>query len=103
MERYDIYEESFAAMLADAGIDMKTYTEMQAHQIHCCQMVGSMDVAGYSRFDMLNQDTRYKGSADDSRVLYLNHFKVSYQDGIKDGEAYFEIVNVDISGMLLEK
>lgn len=165
VERYDIYEESFAAMLADAGIDMKTYTEMQAHQIHCCQMVGSMDVAGYSRFDMLNQDTRYKGTAQDripvdfsafhfykredgkeeivtvdlsdfakrcmayerehpdageeefsaamkpfqkimladSRVLYLNHFKVSYQDGIKDGEAYFEIVNVDISGMLLEK
>lgn len=52
---------------------------------------------------MLNQDTRYKGSADDSRALYLNHFKVRYLDGIKDGEAYFEIVNVDISGMLLEK
>lgn len=82
---------------------MKTYTEMQAHQIHCCKMIGSLNVSGNSRFDMLNQDTRYKGSADDNRVLYLNHFKVSYQDGIKDGEAYFEIVNVDISGMLLEK
>lgn len=38
----------------------------------------------------------------DGRVLYLNHFKVSYQDGIKDGEAYFEIESVDVSGMLLE-
>ena len=44
-----------------------------------------------------------KITLEDGRVLYLNHFKVSYQDGIKDGEAYFEIESVDISGMLLEK
>mgnify|MGYP006893960872 CR=1 FL=1 len=42
---------------------------------------------------MLNQDTRYKGSADDSRVLYLNHFKRSYHDGIKYEDEYFENVN----------
>ncbi|MCX4340693.1 MAG: hypothetical protein OSJ72_13735 [Lachnospiraceae bacterium] len=40
---------------------------------------------------------------DDGRVLYLNHFKVRWNDGIKDGKAYFEIGSVEILGMLLEK
>lgn len=165
LEQYDIYEESFASKLAETGMDMDAYTKVEEHYIHCCQMVGSLDVGGYSSFDMLNQDTGYKGTAetglpvdfsafrfyrrengteeiviadlsdfarrcmsyekehpdadeeefttamkpyqkitlDDGSVLYLNHFKVRYQDGIKDGEAHFEIKSVDISGMLLER
>lgn len=165
VEQYDIYEESFAAKLADTGVDMETYTRLENHYIHCCQMVGSLDVAGYSSFDMLNQDAGYTGAKEnripvdfsafrfykrengteeivvadlsefakrcmayekehpdageeeftaamkpyqkiileDDRVLYLNHFKISYLDGMKEGKEYFEIESVEISGMLLER
>lgn len=166
INQYDIYEENFASLLAETGTDMETFTELDSHSVHCCQMVGSLDVSAYSSFDMLNQDVRYdaynddlkipvdfsafrfykrgkqtegiitvdlsdfaercmayekerpnageeeitaamkpyqKVMLDDGRVLYLNHFKVRWQDGIKDGKAYFEIDSVEISGMLLEK
>lgn len=164
INQYDIYEESFASMLADVGADMEKYTKLKSHSVHCCQMVGSLDVSEYSSFDMLNQDELYDANQDekipvdfsafrfykreseakeivtvdlsgfaqrcmlyekehpdakteeytaamkpyqkmvldDGSVLYLNHFKVSWQDGIKDGETYFVIRLVDISGMLLE-
>ena len=39
----------------------------------------------------------------DGSVLYLTDFFVRYEDGIKDGEAYFAIESVDVAGMLLEK
>lgn len=165
IEQYDIYEESFAKKLADAGVDMTGYTKLESHQIHCRQMVDGLDVAGYSRFYVLNEDAGYHASeekripvdfsafqfyktvgdekeivtadlgdfagqcmayekehpdaleeelreavkpygqialADDS-MLYIDEFHVRYQEGIQDGEAYFEIESVDISGMLLEK
>lgn len=38
---------------------------------------------------------------DENTVLYLNHFEIDYRDGIKDGENYFEVVNLNVSGMLL--
>lgn len=163
LEQYNIYEESFAEKLAETDMDMETYTRLESHQIHCCQMVGGLDVTGYDSFDMLNQNLRYSGAKEnripvdfsafrfykretgtaviadisdfakrcmayekehpdadkeefsaamkpyqkialeDDRVLYLNHFEIRYEDGIKDGEDYFEIESVNISGMLLEK
>lgn len=163
VERCNIYEENFAKKLAETGMDVEAYTRLESHQIHCCQMVGSLDVTGYENFDMLNQNLRYSGAKEhripvdfsafrfykretgtavtvdisdfanrcmayekehpdadeeeftaamkpyqkivlgDDRVLYLNHFEIRYEDGIKDGEAYFEIDSVNISGMLLER
>lgn len=38
---------------------------------------------------------------DEDTVLYLNHFEINYRDGIKDGEDYFEVVSLNVSGMLL--
>lgn len=161
VNRYDIYEENFASLLADTGANMENYTNTKSHTVHCCQMVGSLDVSEYNSFTMLNQDDGYDADMsvdfsafrfykrgdgerkfitvdlddfakrcmayeeehpdaeteeftvamkpyqklvlDDGRVLYLNHFKVRWNDGIKDGKAYFEIGSVEISGMLLEK
>lgn len=41
---------------------------------------------------------------DENRVLYINHFQVSYNKGLKDGEDYFEWKSVGtIGGMLLQK
>lgn len=165
VEQCNIYEESFASKLAETGMDMEAYTQIKSHQIHCYRMVDSLDVAGYSRYYVLNEDAGYHASNaeklpvdfsafqfyktedgveeiviadlsdfvgrcmdyekehpdaweteisevmksynqitfDDGSVLYINDFHIRYEDGIKDGEAYFEIESVDVEGMLLEK
>ena len=40
---------------------------------------------------------------DDDTVLYLNHFEISYRDGIEEGQEYFEVTSVNISGVLLSR
>ena len=40
---------------------------------------------------------------DDDTILYLNSFDIKYRDGIKEGEEYFEWININISGMLLSR
>ena len=40
---------------------------------------------------------------DSDMVLYLNHFQINYRDGIENGEEYFEVTSVNISGMLLSR
>ncbi len=165
VEQCNIYEESFASKLKDTGMDMVGYTQTKSHHIWCYQMVDSLDVDGYSRLYVLNENAAYHASEEeklpvdfsafrfckgedgageiviadlddfvkrcmafekehpdawepdfseamkshnqitlgDGSVLYLNDFSVRYEDGIKDGEAYFEIESVDVSGMLLER
>lgn len=165
IEQFDIYEEDFAGSLAVSGIEEKNLTQKEYHSIHCCQMVGNLDVSGYSSFDMMNQDSEYshfggdrvlidfsafrlikRGSKeaealtvdlsdlmerciayeaehpgagkeefseamkpynriviDEDRILYLNHFEVNYRDGMEEGKEFFEIVSVNISGMLLSR
>lgn len=57
--QYDIKEESFVAMLKEIEITDSTLTEYETHDIHCCQMVGELDVADYQKMDMLNQAECY--------------------------------------------
>lgn len=165
VEQCNIYEESFASKLEESGADMVEYTQTKSHHIWCYQMVDSLDVDGYSRLYVLNENAAYHASEEeklpvdfsafrfckgedgaggiviadlddfvkrcmafekehpdawepdfseamkphnqitlgDGSVLYLNDFSVRYEDGIKDGEAYFEIESVDVAGILLEK
>ncbi|MDE7431089.1 MAG: DUF4153 domain-containing protein [Lachnospiraceae bacterium] len=165
VEQFDIYDDDFAGQLAASGIEGETLTQTQYHSIHCCQMVGDLDINDYSSFAMLNQDEAYdergdsrlpvdfsafrfykRGSQeqetvvvdlsefadrcmdyenehpdagqsefseamkpyteiaiDSDTVLYLNHFQISYKDGIENGEDYFEVTSVNISGMLLSR
>lgn len=162
-EQYNIMDADFAAKLAEAGVEGESLTQTSYHNIHCCQMVGSLNVEDYTRFVMLNQNPGYTRGEDrlavdfaafrfyprddadgekdlivdlsdfagrcfayeeehanaskeefsdamkpynriplaDGRVLYLNHFEVRYRDGIKEGKEYFEVMSVNISGMLL--
>ena len=163
VEQCNIYEENFATKLKETSEDMVGYTQTKSHRIQCWQMVESLDVDGYSRLYLLNEDAAYRASneeklpvdfsafrfrkedgeeemitvdlsgfaercmtyveehpdkdmedvcdamrlynqitLDDGSVLYLTDFSVRYKDGIKDGEAYFEIESVDVAGILLE-
>lgn len=162
VEQYNIYDPDFASQLADLDSDAeKAY--LQHHYVHCCQMVGALDVDGYRRMDMLNQDERYDAAGgslsvdfsafrfykmedgeqetftvdlsgfaekcfayeeehhadkeeisdamkpyrkiviDADRTLYLNHFEVRYNEGIRDGEEYCEVTSVNVSGVLLTR
>lgn len=169
VEQYDIYADDFVKMLVTNDIDTDGLTNIQHHYIHCCQLVGTINVDEYNRFDMVDQDPQYEDSdyrkeagksavdftkfrfyrrsvgeeemfevdisdfadkcfayeeeypdatqeeisdamgahqiieIDDNTVLYLNHFEVRYNSGIKDGEDYFEWSTVNISGMLLSR
>lgn len=169
VEKYDIYAEDFVQMLSISDLNTTNLTNLKSHYIHCCQLVGELDVDDYSRFDMINQDPLYEDShykteagesavdfsafrfyrrsdaeedifevdisdfadrcfaykeehpdaaqeevsdamrpyqqivIDDVTVLYLNHFEVRYDDGVKDGEEYFKWTTVNISGMLLSR
>ena len=165
VEQFDIYDDDFAGRLVASGIEGEGLTRTQHHSIHCCQMVGNLDISGYNGFTMLNQDEAYddrgedrlpvdfsafrfykRGSEepetivvdlsefadrcisyenehsdagqtefseamkpyteiviDDGTVFYLNHFQISYKDGIENGEEYFEVTSVNISGMLLSR
>ena len=169
VEKYDIYAEDFVQMLSISDLNTTNLTNLKSHYIHCCQLVGELDVDDYSRFDMINQDPLYEDShykaeagesavdfsafrfyrrsdaekkifevdisdfadkcfaykeehpdaaqeevsdamrpyqqivIDDETVLYLNHFEVRYDDGVKDGEEYFKWTTVNISGMLLSR
>ena len=164
-EQFDIYDDDFVGQLVTSGIEGESLTQTQHHSIHCCQMVGDLDINDYSSFVMLNQDEAYDDREDDrlpvdfsafrfykrgsqeqetivvdlsefadrcmdyenehpdagqsefsevmkpyteividsNTVLYLNHFQISYKDGIENGEDYFEVTSVNISGMLLSR
>lgn len=58
-EQYNINEERFVAMLQEIEIYDSTLTQYDTHDIHCCQMVGELDVADYQKMDMLNQAECY--------------------------------------------
>lgn len=165
IEQFNIYDADFAAQLVTLGIHEEDLTQKKYHSIHCCQMVGTLEISAYSSFDMLNHDERYqyfgdgklpvdfsafrfyrRGSEeeevivvdlsefadrcfayeeehpdagkdeyseamkpyiritiDENTMLYLNHFEVSYRDGIEDGKEFFEVSSVNISGMLLSR
>ena len=169
VERYDIYADDFVQKLVVSTGETEDLTDIKHHYIHCCQMVGNIDVDGFSRFDMVNQDPKYDTSdykneteescmdftkfrfykrsegedklfevdisdfadkcfayeeeypeatkeqvsdamrpyqkiiINDDTVLYLNHFEVRYNEGIKDGEDYFKWSTINISGMILSR
>lgn len=181
--QYDIYNDSFAQKLNEIEIVDSMLTGYDTHVIHCCQLVGTLDVDGYQRMDMLNQadyyDIRIDGpievfypnqngekitvfygsgtpidftefqfvkratgeritvdisefawkcmlyeaehsdvdsteisdamrndnciQIDENTVLYMNHFQIRYNEGVRKGEPYFEWYKPTISGMLLTK
>ena len=165
VEQYDIYDADFVGRLAASGIEGESLTQTQHHSIHCCQMVGNLEIDGYSEFAMLNQDEAYDKRGDDrlpvdfsafrfykrgsgeqetievdlsefadrcidyenehpdagqtecseamkpyteividsNTVFYLNHFQISYNEGMKDGQEFFEVTSANISGMLLTR
>ncbi len=65
INEFNIYEADFAEQLVRSGIDEEGLTQKQYHNIHCCQMVGNLDISGYDCFDMLNQDERYTSFGED--------------------------------------
>lgn len=160
---YYIYSDEFIALLEKQEADIENLTKLETHSLHCCQMVGELDVSGFKQMDMVSEDTYYDTSFDEYRtvdftnfrfviresgevihvdiddfaqralayekehmhvsqeeissvmkpyqeikidentVLYMNHFQVRYEEGVKDGESFLGYSNVNVSGMLLRK
>ena len=73
-------------MLKEIEINDSTLTEYETHDIHCCQMVGELDVEGYREMNMLNQSDLYDSSTDGPfEAFYPNQngerITVSYASG----------------------
>lgn len=65
---YNIYSDDFVALLENQEMNMEDMTKLETHSLHCCQMVGELDISSYGQMDMLNQDicydTAYNGYLD---------------------------------------
>lgn len=59
VEKYNIWEEAFAKELEEQSSLVEGMTQHDTYDIHCCQMVGELEVDGYSSMFMLNQNERY--------------------------------------------
>lgn len=40
---------------------------------------------------------------DDGRELMMNHFQVTYQEGVKNGKEYFSWQDIEVGAILFEK
>lgn len=92
INEFNIYEADFAAQLVMSGIDGEGLTQKQYHNIHCCQMVGNLDISGYDCFDMLNQDERYNSFGEDRNSVDFSAFRF-----YKRGSSGQETLTVDLS------
>lgn len=91
-EEYDIYEDTFSEKLNVLNEAENDLTQIQKYRIHCCQMVGELDVDGCLKMFMLNQDESYgKRSKGFFPVLYPD--KDGNQAVVLDGSG----INVDFS------
>ena len=89
----DIHEDEFVRLLALSELGGENLTRTKRHTVHCCQLVGSLDTGGYSKFDMLNQDVVYDASGNDKLSVDFAAFRF-----YKRGSGEKETVTVDISG-----
>lgn len=109
-KQYNISEERFAALLKEIEIDDNSLTQYDTHTIHCCQMVGELDVGDYQKMDMLNQadcyDSRIDGpfeafypneNGEKTTVSYGSGYPLNFSEFqfIKRGTG--ETITVDIS------
>lgn len=75
IEPYDIYKESFAAKLKEQEIKTTNVTKLNTYHVHCCQMVGDIELNGYSGMSMLNQNSRYDNVRTDDVNVDFSAFK----------------------------
>lgn len=74
IEPYNIYDESFAAKLKEQYVGDRL-TQYDRYRIHCCQMVGDLDVGGYSKMSMLNQNSCYDEVGEDGISVDFSSFQ----------------------------
>lgn len=160
---YDISNIEMVEEMAKQYGDEIGLTKYDTHYVHCCQLVGSLDIGSYRKMSMLNQDSRYdemreegtevdfsnfqfidrgtgeavaadigdfakrcmdyeikhpdadkeemsnavkpynKIPLEDGRVLMMNHFQVTYEEGVKNGKEYFSWKDIELGAILFEK
>lgn len=90
--RYAIYKKSFVQMLKVQSETDPHMTNYDTHSIHCCQLVGTLDVGDYQTMDMLNQADCYNSAGDAPiEAFYPN------QDGEKEVISYGKGVPIDFT------
>ncbi len=74
-EQYNITEKNFVERLNEMEIRDGGLSEYDTHEVHCCQMVGELDVGDWQQMNMLNQADCYYNNRSEQP------FEVCYPDG----------------------
>ena len=95
-QEYNVNADDFVQMLVVSDLDTTDMTKLESHYIYCSQLVNTIDVAKYSRLDMVDQDERYH----DSDYLKENGISAvdfaAFRFGVRNsGED--ETIEIDIS------
>ena len=85
VEQFDIYDTNFVRLLLASGVEGEIQTQTRYHNIHCCQMVGKLDINGYSEFTMLNQDEAYDERGEGKLPVDFSAFRF-YKRGSEEQE-----------------
>lgn len=160
---FPISDIEMVEKMAEQHGDEIGLTQYDTHYVHCCQLVGNLDIGSYQKMSMLNQDSCYdeigddgievdfsklrfidRGTGetiivdiqnfakrcmeyeikhpdadreemsdaaksynriqlDDGRELIMNHFQVTYQEGVKNGKEYLSWQDIELGAILFEK
>ncbi len=163
IKAYDITDTKFLEKIKAPEGEEIDLTQLHTYYIHCCQMLGEVDIREYKKMFIVDQDERYARSGEgidpvdftkficveqgteekltvdiqefvnkcldyqrehpdaekeeisqamkmyqqiplgDGSVLFLDHFEVTYQEGIKDGKEYLAWQKIDVRGMVYQK
>lgn len=59
IDKYNVYEDQFVWAVGEHTTSTPKLTDYETYVIHCCQMVGDLELNGYKKLSMLNQDEGY--------------------------------------------
>ncbi len=163
LKKYDIFDAQFLEEIKTPEGEEIDLTQLHTYHVHCCQMVGEVDISSYKKMLIIDQDETYarsgesienvdftkftcvvRGTGDkvtvdiqdfvdqcldyerehpdaekeeisqamkayqeirlaDGSVLLVDHFEVTYKEGVKDGKEYLAWQRIDVKGMVYQK
>lgn len=71
---YNIYEKDFAVQFEKQNKKENDLTKVETYYIHGCQLVGELDIEGYSSLNMLNQSEEYDTDWDENAYIDFSDF-----------------------------
>lgn len=96
VENYDIFEEGFAEKLNMQNSEEMDLTQYKTYHVHCCQMVGELDISDYANLSMLNQSDCYDKRSEEKIVVVFptedGIGRIENGEGIEADFSHFQFI-----------